>query len=763
MTRTEYEEKIYEIIERLKQCNSDGDRVALDELKKYKPFRLGWQVADTMYRWNIDSANTWPTVDFGNLYSEITKYPFINEVQYMEKKEFEKLSNNILVGRICNAKKLMDGNLDFYNNLYDVAENAMRDYSFENDTVLYNEIFKVSDWISYVIRQKARQKRFEERNLGSDNEWILNGANMGDLLLALEDDNVFVLFENEENSPYIRYLANDLGFLGKKVFVITEAVILDVQNVNIIDTVAISFENVEKTDKYTLVRPIELIYENGIHENNVEYILEYVLNMYCENFMANVLANDEMTNALETSPISGKKFTRLAGDTYYGVYSQGIVFSKYGDYLSYISKIYNENCYELVDRKPTKKFSIVLPARNSIATLKSTIDTCLNQEFDGSYEIIVSDNSTNGNETIKEMCDELNDDRIVYIKTPRDLRLTKSFEYAYLHANGEYVMALGSDDGALPWLLSTLDKVVKEYPDEEIIQWERGAYAWPEYKGGQGDMLVIPRDYKYEDLNIYYRDRVNYIASVLNNNQSMYGLPLLYINSCFKRSYLKTLIEKTGRLWDGICQDIDMGIITVALHDKILNIQYPLTIAGTSSASAGAASNRAKKTKEEAKKQADEFKVVDNVGGYGKTLYERLIPQTLTDVNLLYSSFLRAISRNILPEKYITDVIDWKKWYTEIAKLLDINDVEFDRKIHEMQYTAGYHGEEFVKWFNENIYEVLMTPKYCDENIANNQYTKSYSVGRTAAGSLILDASEYGVSDIKGAVDFFANYIRGKA
>ena len=62
MTRTEYEEKIYEIIERLKKCNSDSDRVALDELKKYKPFRLGWQVADTMYRWNIDSANTWPTI-----------------------------------------------------------------------------------------------------------------------------------------------------------------------------------------------------------------------------------------------------------------------------------------------------------------------------------------------------------------------------------------------------------------------------------------------------------------------------------------------------------------------------------------------------------------------------------------------------------------------------------------------------------------------------------------------------------------------------
>ena len=42
------------------------------------------------------------------------------------------------------------------------------------------------------------------------------------LFVAMEqDDNVFVLFENEENSPYVRYLANDLGFLGKKVFLET--------------------------------------------------------------------------------------------------------------------------------------------------------------------------------------------------------------------------------------------------------------------------------------------------------------------------------------------------------------------------------------------------------------------------------------------------------------------------------------------------------------------------------------------------------------
>lgn len=63
---------------------------------------------------------------------------------------------------------------------------------------------------------------------------------------------------------------------------------------------------------------------------------------------------------------------------------------------------------------------------------------------------------------------------------------------------------------------------------------------------------------------------------------------MLYINSGFKRSYMKTLLEKTGRLWDGICQDIYMSIVNILINDHILNIRYPLTIAGMTGRSIGA-------------------------------------------------------------------------------------------------------------------------------------------------------------------------------
>ena len=54
----------------------------------------------------------------------------------------------------------------------------------------------------------------------------------------------------------------------------------------------------------------------------------------------------------------------------------------------------------------------------------------------------------------------------------RSVPLSKSFEYAYIHAKGEYIFALGSDDGLLPWGLSALEEVIEAFPNEEIIQWE---------------------------------------------------------------------------------------------------------------------------------------------------------------------------------------------------------------------------------------------------------------------------------------------------
>lgn len=451
-------------------------------------------------------------------------------------------------------------------------------------------------------------------------------------------------------------------------------------------------------------------------------------------------------------------FSRYSGYLYggYEKYEDEAVFGWLGNGLDYLSDLYGEDCNSLINMEPTKKFSIIIPARNSVNTLRYTLKTCLEQRYTGTYEIIISDNSTGYNADIYEMCTDWNDSRIKYIKTPRDLPLPKSFEYAYLHSSGEYVFAIGSDDGLLPWTLSALEEVTEACPDEEIIQWERGFYAWPGFNGGQQNQFTIPRKYEKDMLEVEYKENIDYLAEILNNPREMYSLPMLYINSCFKRSYMKSLINKTGRLWDGVCQDIYMGVLTACIHGKILNVKYPLAIAGMSSGSVGAKSNIGEKTNKEFETMMAERNRDNNAGGYCLTDIEKLISFTGTDTSSLYITLLRLVQMNIIPESYLSEVFDWKKMFLNLAKELDVRDVTFDKKLHEMYYAASWHGKEFQSWFKKNILVQMLKPVIIDEaHLQKIEKEKTYTNTQNSEGGITVDASEYGVRNIYDAARLF--------
>lgn len=437
-------------------------------------------------------------------------------------------------------------------------------------------------------------------------------------------------------------------------------------------------------------------------------------------------------------------------------------YGKYGSYLYYLKEIYCEDIEELVNKEPEVPFSIVIPARNSSHTLRYTLETCLNQTYQGDYEILISDNSNNGDDEIAELVESFKSDKIRYIKTPRDLPLPKSFEYAFLHARGRYIFGLGSDDGILPWALEELARITETYPDEEVIQWERGFYAWPNFNKGQENELVIPRKYNKGNYPIYFKEGATYLAEVFTNPSKMYALPMLYINSCFKRSYLDTLMSKTGSLWSGICQDIYIGVVTAAINDRILYVEYPFTIAGMSSASIGAISSRGIYTeKEKNDRMSSEIKD-NNLGGYCKCLYEEYISFTGTDTSSLYASILRAIFDGLIPRIYLEKVIPWEKWFTVLVSELDVKDIAFEKKLMDIRYAASLHGQEFLEWFDRNLYEEKNNLLFLETQGTEKGKTgeRSYSVGETPEGGYIFDASEHNVGNIAEAVAFFADRIK---
>ena len=105
--------------------------------------------------------------------------------------------------------------------------------------------------------------------------------------------------------------------------------------------------------------------------------------------------------------------------------------------------------------------------------------------------------------------------------------------------------------------------------------------------------------------------------------------------------------------------------------------------------------------------------------------------------------------------EYMTALVDWKKCFLNLAKEIDLWDVLFDRRMQDMRYAASLHGEEFFDWFEKEIYERTMHVKKLDENISFHSSVRSYKVGANEGGGITLDASEYGVENVKQAVDLF--------
>lgn len=663
-----------------------------------------------------------------------------------------RMLQNLLSGEIANTEKKNQEEL-YYEFISKKISKDILEKCVESSYVS-------QDWMMYQIFGMILQQDYQIPDV--TREWVNQIPNMGFLREFLSNEiisgAVLIKFHEDSSMEY-QVLLKALKLLRKKVILLESPVTVE-EEISMQEMMQISLDNIEEEENLRVFHPIEVV-KNGkrIADNREEllcYVEEKDANREYGIFFSTLQDWKEINTLGKMHPERGFLYSGYERND-----ENELVYGWFGDYLTYISKIYNINCKEYVEKEASKKFSIIIPARNSSATLRYTLKTCLEQTNVGDYEIIVSDNSTGHNADVYELCKELNDPRIVYLKTPRDLPLPKSFEYAYLHANGEYIFALGSDDGLLPWALETLNHIITEYPDEEIIQWERGFYAWPGFNGGQQNQFTIPRAYKKGQYDVYYRDNIDYIAAVLNDPSSMYSLPMLYINSCFKRSYFKTLLEKTGRLWDGVCQDIYMGVITACIHSKILNLRYPLAIAGMSSGSVGASANTAKKTNAEFEKMMHETQKDNNVGGFCSSYYERFLPATGTDTSSLYGSLLRAVSIGVLPESYLTEVFDWKKMFSKLASELDIRDVAFDRKIHEMRYAAMMHGEEFLSWFDETIYHPMLEPKYVDdEKIKKSELEKTYKTGKTAQGGLVLDASEYGASNIYEAVKLFEKSIR---
>lgn len=492
------------------------------------------------------------------------------------------------------------------------------------------------------------------------------------------------------------------------------------------------------------------------------YIMEQLQQPDGENQSITILASGWL---LEKAALSDKIKPRLERLTQMEseCMEDKTAVGRYGNYLAYIANIYKtsyEEIYNNLYKKPTCRFSIIIPCRSAGSTLYYTLKTCLNQSFQGSYEIIVSDNSDQSipeNQTeIYKVCRDIGDDRIKYYRTPRELPLAKAFEYAYLRTNGEFLIAMGADDGILPWALEELDGIMERFPEQAVFLWHEVSYKWADVderllKGNGEAVLTSDVRYQKRSQNVYEYSAKEVFEKCFTRYESLYFLPQLYHNSGMRREYLAKLYEKTGVLWSGISQDVCMAVVLGNIEEKLCFIENPLTIQGIGNESIGAQY----KTGSRELSQENIIKKLQKTmtqGARVQSAVERRFPQIGTVDGELYACVMYGYAIGAIKDEMLQK-LDQREMYKKTAEQIAKWDILADAKIHKLRYGAALNGEAFLEWFERECYEEFLKPEKI-ENISDSpKEVKPYKEHILVENELV-EAEPYSINNIYKAALF---------
>lgn len=226
-------------------------------------------------------------------------------------------------------------------------------------------------------------------------------------------------------------------------------------------------------------------------------------------------------------------------------------------------------------------FSIIIPTRERCDTLRATLRTCVDQDYQA-LEIIVADNFS-GDDT-RNVVSSYRDPRLVYVNSGRRLSMSDNWEFAYSHATGQYVMFLGDDDGLLPRAISEISSLILQF-DADAVAWVPAIYHWKTSPvTSNRDKLILP----WRRSRPHILRGLDVLVKVATTRAPYFSLPMPYIRAVVRRNFMEALVQTSGRLiWSQI-PDVYLGVATAPVIERLVQTDFALSIGGVSSHSTGA-------------------------------------------------------------------------------------------------------------------------------------------------------------------------------
>lgn len=231
------------------------------------------------------------------------------------------------------------------------------------------------------------------------------------------------------------------------------------------------------------------------------------------------------------------------------------------------------------------KYSIIVPVYNGGEYLLACVESIIKQNY-SNYELIISNDQSNDNTS--EYLSTLNHPNIIILTPPEGLSMTEHWEWALSHANGEWQMFVGQDDGLQSYFFELADILTKfaKNKNTKLIMTERAYYFWPGCEFVYGDIAVA-----YRAINKIFLKNCNFEAlKALMGIQEYFELPQMYTTSLFHSDLInQAKLKQNGKLLLTHPQDANLAAIACSLEKKYVKSKIPFGWVGSSPKSAGMA------------------------------------------------------------------------------------------------------------------------------------------------------------------------------
>lgn len=302
------------------------------------------------------------------------------------------------------------------------------------------------------------------------------------------------------------------------------------------------------------------------------------------------------------------------------------------------------------------KISIVIPTRERSRYLRHSIQTALEIK-DDNIEIVVSDNASS--DGTKELMQEFDDRRLVYVNTGARLSMRQNFEFAFEATTGDYLIFFGDDDGILPKQFPYLRQLLEaNRPDG--LSWIKATYGWP--IDGYGQKTGGVRFYRSNCFGPPkpFQGAENLQKLMTAEVSNLRPVPDIY-HGCLSRAYMLKTSMDGNTVFDSAIPDVNFTYRSILKDGSFIGVDHPFSINGYSPASTGGGHG------------AEQNNRTDT--NSSKIFAKENLTDTMSDVfphagsvPLAFFSTLETLRRNHALEKFQPDYLNWYRFVLGSAR-----------------------------------------------------------------------------------------------